>query len=232
MTCKDSPNATSSPESAAGPTRSDLQDGPTTDLFGQEAAPASRSARQEKAKAPTIPDTSGRSFTGSSPSAALQQSLANRLQQRLAAYGSTEYALTWKSWPMQSGPPICALRASARRISGNDCGGWPTPQQRDHKGVPGDGFNRASLPRTARLVAGWLTPSANDDASGLPGAKMQPMLPAQAKMLGAESMSVARTKGRGALNPALSRWLMGYPPEWDDCAATATLSSRKSRRSS
>ena len=34
------------------------------------------------------------------------------------------------------------------------------------------------------------------------------------------------------LNPGLSRWLMGFPPEWDVCAVMAMPSSRKSDKSS
>lgn len=115
-----------------------------------------------------------------------------------------------------------------------------------------DGSTRTRLDQLARVaaIAGYVTPQAFDATNdGEPRAlRYKGRAPSEAGNLRdpsrpgswrgelkdwAANFGVtgcgfpAPTEKRGALNPALARWLMGYPPGWCDCAVTATQSSRK-----
>ena len=131
MRSKATPSVTSSPGSAVGAMPSGSPDGPTSGPSGPAPFPVSRFRALDSDVAMPIEDTCGPLFSGSSPSADLQRSLESRLRASLDVNGSPEYALIWSTWDMPAGPPICRLRASAHRTSGNGSGGspsgWPTP---------------------------------------------------------------------------------------------------------
>jgi hypothetical protein len=84
---------------------------------------------------------------------------------------------------------------------------WPTPQSKEQK--------ESAEKKVARGAHAGLNLRDAAEGSGL-----------------TQNGSSVPTAKRGGLNPAFVCWLMGYPPEWDACGATATPSSRKSRPSS
>lgn len=203
MTLEDIPNVTFLPESEAGASRLSLQDGTPANQSGQVVARVHRSVPQEKNKdvrsavakllfrilyeqdtsyvqsANTnglqTKGTCGLNSTDLSKSASLQSYLENRLQANLEEFGSPEYVLRWKTWAMELGVPICALRASARRISDKDFSGehgYPTPK------TPTGGANSkrkerkaggADLQETVHLTS-WGTPRATNNC-GIPTEK-------------------------------------------------------------
>jgi len=116
--------------------------------------------------------------------------------------------------------------------------GWPTPSAtkntknpEDPKGMKENGV-QSSLADAAWL-AGWLTPTANEDAAGNPGAKMQAMLGSQAKLAisGPTPDPIsAKTASGGVLNPAFSRWLQSFPEAWCQAAILAYRAMQTPRR--
>ena len=204
MTLWGPPKRISSPESVDGPTPSDSPDGLTTDPSGPAVARANRTQWPASGAETTMNGTCGARCSVSSESASLQSALVSRLTALLAGRGSPLYALTWKALDMPWGGACFRVRALGLRTPGIGFSGLlPTPVTSEERD-------------TARPQV-----LANCDRGGR-----------LARWICARSLTARSIQEPVSTDPALSRFLMGYPPEWDACAPMETQSSRKSPPSS
>ena len=147
---------------------------------------------------------------------------------------------TMASWPtpcQQDGPHGGPAQGTDRlpaaaALAGFSTWGTPTAQDAKHStlSLSEQTRNVANL-RNQVHTASWATLTSRDhkDGSSIGTAPENALLGRQVWQTHGpiSSGSLAETAKPGQLNPAFSRWLMGYPPAWDACAATVTRLSRK-----
>lgn len=127
--------------------------------------------------------------------------------------GLTLYSLKCQKKVTPAGLPYYQRQASALRTKETESSlvprYWPTPMANDHRGSGPTVIRQDGKDRTYDRL----------DYASEQGIKTATRITATDQVLTGLD---AGMEDSGQLNPAHSRWLMGFPPEWDACAVTVT----------
>ena len=177
---------------------------------------------------------------------------------RTGGYLSEEAVIHLSGWPTPKVTDTNGPGDSANRQGGmalhtcSQLAGWPTPMagtpaQNGNNAAGNNDSSRKTVDVVSYHLSGWTTPTTRDhkDTPGMvatrDGRERNDQLPRQAylctpaRLTGSGELltgSAAAMESGGQLRPEHSRWLMGYPAEWDACGVMAMPSTRKPRKSS
>ena len=181
--------------------------------YGPAVVRANLSARQAASKGLLTSGTFGPTGSTSSLSEDLQYCLESSLRQQAGLFSSILYRVTWRHRDTPARRRICALRASAARITvhGYILSGWTTPQKHDTH--PRGAGNRKN-PKAGNACLAW---DAKETISVLVNLSSGVRT----------GFSLLTEQESARLNPALSRWLLRLPTELDKLGPMETLWTKK-----
>lgn len=145
-----------------------------------------------------------------------------------------EVLLTGSASPLPPTASEVMTKSSETNVPSADS---PTPRTANALDQPMTATNMKSSTESFTLV-GWATPGARDhkDTPGMsatgvnPDGSIRNRLDQLGRQVGLTNCSPAETARPAALNPAFSRWLMGYPVEWCRAAIRVTRATPTPRR--